>query len=179
MITLDERGARGPETSFVSGKPWNRKRPSKLVVACSDGRLQENLDDFLDHHLGIKHYDRLYAPGGPGALATSGVEFLRSDVFRRECDFLVMAHAVEDVYLIFHGPSPDGPDEAVCADYRRIFPRHTAKQVRDEQDKDLTEVLRAGSGWQRAVRIHAYRCEVMEDGGIQFVCLRSPVRSEE
>jgi hypothetical protein len=33
--------------------------------------LQENLDDFLHRGLGITHYDRLYAPGGGGALATS------------------------------------------------------------------------------------------------------------
>jgi hypothetical protein len=179
MITLNERDATVPAPEFTSSKPWNRKRPSKLVIACSDGRLQENLDEFLERKLGITRYDRVYAPGGPGALATSGVEFLRSDIFRRECEFLVTAHQVEDVYLIFHGPSEDGPDEAMCADYRRIFPRHTARQVREEQEKDLTEVLGAGFGWQRGVRIHAYRCEVTGIGEIQFVCLRSPERSED
>jgi hypothetical protein len=175
----NERGPTSPPISFVSSKPWNRKRPNKLVIACSDGRLQENLDEFLEGSLGITRYDRVYAPGGPGALATSGVEYLRSDIFRRECDFLVTAHGVEDVYLIFHGPSPDGPDEASCADYRRIFPRHTAQQIRDEQEKDLAEVLSGGFGWQRGVRVHAYRCEVTAEGDIQFVCLRNPTAPEE
>jgi hypothetical protein len=160
------------DPAYVCSAPWNRRRPNKLVIACSDGRLQENLDDFLQGHLGIKHYDRLYAPGGPGALATSGIEFSRSDVFRRACLFLVVAHGVEDVYLIFHGPADDGPDEAVCADYRRIFPRHSPEQVRAEQAKDLAEILNAGFGFQHPVRVHAYRCEVTSDGSVQFVDLR-------
>ena len=160
------------EPIFVCSAPWNRRRPNKLVIACSDGRLQENLDDFLLGHLGIRHYDRLYAPGGPGALATSGIEFSRSDVFRRECLFLVAAHGVEDIYLIFHGPANDGPAEAVCADYSRIFPRYTPEQIRAEQTKDLAEILNAGFGFQRPVRVHAYRCEVAGDGSVQFVALR-------
>jgi hypothetical protein len=165
-----------PESpTFISRFPWNRSRPNKLVIACSDGRLQENLDDFLQGHLGIQHYDRLYAPGGPGALASSGFEFSRSDAFRRECLFLVSAHNVEDVYLIFHGPAVDGPEEAVCADYLRIFPRYRPEQIRTEQQKDLNEILKAGFGWQRHVRVHAYRCEVRSDGGIQFMELTPPV----
>jgi hypothetical protein len=133
--------------------------------------LQKNLDDFLDNHLGINRYDRLYAPGGPGALATSGVEFLRSDIFRKECLFLVEAHQVEDIYLIFHGPAEGGPDEAICADYRRIFPRLSAAQIRMEQERDMTEIIRAGFGL-RPVRIHVWRCEVRDDGSIRFVNLR-------
>jgi hypothetical protein len=168
----NERSALRTEPAFVCRSPWNRRRPNKLVIACSDGRLQENLDDFLQGHLGIEHYDRLYAPGGPGALATSGIEFSRSDVFRRECLFLVAAHDVEDIYFIFHGPSDDGPAEAVCADYRRIFPRHAPDQIRAEQAKDLAEILNGGFGFQRAVRVHAYRCEVTGDGAVRFIDLR-------
>ena len=36
---------------FVASGPWKHQRPSALVVACSDGRLQENLDDFLSNAL--------------------------------------------------------------------------------------------------------------------------------
>lgn len=155
--------------AFVSRFGWNRSRPNKLVIACSDGRLQENLDDFLQGHLGIRHYDRLYAPGGPGALASSGFEFSRCDAFRKECLFLIAAHRVEDVYLIFHGPADDGPEEAVCADYLRLFPKYRPDQIFAEQQKDLGEILKAGFGWQQTVNVHPYRCEVRSDGGIQFV----------
>ena len=157
--------------NYVTHKPWARNRPSALVVACSDGRLQENLDDFLDNHLGINRYDRLYAPGGPGALASSGREFLRSEAFRRECVFLMEAHEIEDVYLIFHGPAEDGPEEALCADYRRLFPTHTIADIRADQVRDAAEILKQGFGGRHTMRVHFYRCEVTADGAIQFVKL--------
>ena len=141
------------------------------MIACSDGRLQENLDDFLRGHLSISRYDRLYAPGGPGALAASGMEYLRSDNFKRECHFLVEAHDIEEVLLVFHGPAENGPDEAICADYRRIFPRLSAAQIRTEQEKDVVEILSGGFGWRRRVHVRVFRCEVNAEGAIHFVDL--------
>ena len=60
-----------PAPVYVSERRWSEERPRVLVVACSDGRLQEAVDDFLQNHLGILDYDRLYAPGGPGAYSRS------------------------------------------------------------------------------------------------------------
>src|SRR4026209_2489832 len=57
---------------------WLPDRPSTLVIACSDGRLQEATDEFLAHHLQVTRYDRFYVPGGAGALAASGRDFLRA-----------------------------------------------------------------------------------------------------
>ena len=148
---------------------WQHERPSALVVACSDGRLQQNLDDFLHNALGIIDYDRLYTPGGGGALAISGSELLRSDAYRHECQFLLKAHQITDIYFMFHGPSEDGPDESLCADYRRKFPNATAHQVRTQQQIDARELQSVD--WGMPVRIHAYRCEVRHDGRVQFVRL--------
>ena len=154
--------------SHLTGPAWNRQRPEALVIACSDGRLQENLDDFLHGGLGITHYDRLYAPGGAGALASGGsVELLRPDQWLRECRFLLGAHPVHDLYLIFHGPAEDGPEEAVCGDYRRKLPRATMAELRRRQQEDAAGLKRLD--WGRAVRVHAYRCEVRADNRIQFV----------
>ena len=161
-----------PKPAFVSSDPWSSKRPRVLVIACSDGRLQENLDEFLLDHLGIEHYDRMYAPGGPGALASSGIEYSRADQFRRECAFLAAAHQVEDVYLIFHGPSADGPPQATCADYARKLPRATPEEIRRQQERDAAEIVRNGFGWDVRPRIQAYRCEVTATGAVQFVALR-------
>jgi len=162
------------DTVYKSHASWNAERPGTLVVACSDGRLQENLDDFLDGHLGITRYDRLYMPGGPGALVSSGVEFSRSDQFRRECMFLVEAHDIQNVILIFHGAAPgDGPPEATCADYRRLLPRHTPDQIYQQQLKDARDLLHAGFGWNRRVNVQIFRCEVTENGGIQFVPMKA------
>jgi hypothetical protein len=166
--------SRSEAPHYVSRHAWNDERPHTLVVACSDGRLQQNLDDFLNNHLGIHRYDRLYAPGGPGALTSHGVEFLRSDQFRREYLFLVKAHAIEEILLIFHGPSPDGPEQALCADYRRIYPRYSAHQIREQQERDVAEIVNYGFGFDNpGVRLSVYRCEVTAGNTIQFVSLRA------
>lgn len=101
--------------SYVCRTPWDDERPRILVVACSDGRLQENLDECLGAR-GLRHYDRLFVPGGPDALASSGYELLRLDQIHRETNFLVEAHSIEEAYLIFHAAA-DGPEIACCANY--------------------------------------------------------------
>ena len=35
---------------------WLPDRPNTLVIACSDGRLQEATDEFLAHHLQVALY---------------------------------------------------------------------------------------------------------------------------
>src|SRR5262245_30227649 len=68
---------------------WSPERPNTLVIACSDGRLQESTDEFLAHHLHVTRYDRFYVPGGGGALSASGRDFLRAQQLRRECRYLI------------------------------------------------------------------------------------------
>ena len=57
---------------------WTPARPNALVVACSDGRLQEATDAFLASEFKITRYDRFYVPGGGGALASSGTDPARA-----------------------------------------------------------------------------------------------------
>jgi hypothetical protein len=156
---------------FVSRIPWSDARPAVLVVACSDGRIQAHTDDFLHNRLGISQYDRLFAPGGPGALAGTTCNFARSEAFRRECAFLIRAHQVEDIYLIFHGPAHDGPAHATCADYVRRQPYFTPGEIRAQQQKDAAEILRGNIALGMQVRMHAYRCEVTASRHVQFVPL--------
>jgi hypothetical protein len=141
-----------------------------LVIACSDGRIQEPVDEFMGSE-GVTHYDRLYVPGGPGALTSSGVSFMRADHFRRECGVLIAAHGVSDVYLIFHGPAADGPPEATCVDYRLKLPTWTPEQIRVQQQRDAAAIILHGFGWQVNPRVLPFRCEVTAAGGIQFVSL--------
>ncbi len=142
-------------------------------MACSDGRLQENVDEFLLTSLGIQRYDRLYAPGGAGVLAPTAFDHLRADFFRRECRTLVQLHDIEEVLLLFHGPAPDGPAEAVCADYRRKYPAASPDEIRRRQDADARDVLRGGHGWRDGVRARVFRCEVGPAGEIRFVRLNA------
>lgn len=158
-------------SAYLSPSPWNDERPRVLIVACSDGRLQTNLDEFLEHSLGIRNYDRFYTPGGGGALATSGHQHSRAEHFRHECRFLIEAHRVEDLYLVFHGPTVDGPEIALCADYLKKLRGASPLEIRRQQELDAEEVLRAGLDTGLELRIHPYRCEVTADGRVQFARL--------
>lgn len=152
---------------FQTSRPWNGKRPKTLVIACSDGRFQEEVDEFLQTHLTIDHYDRLYVPGGAGALATSGPESVRADRFRSESQFLIAAHGVERIILMFHGPAEDGPTEALCGDYKRRLPASSPSAIRRQQERDAEQVWRDGLG--DGIRLEIYRCEVTRDGFVGFV----------
>ncbi len=152
---------------------WDHARPRLLVVACSDGRLQEATDEFLNLELGVTHYDRLYVPGGAGALSPSGRDFLRANQVRHECKYLVQLHGVERVIALFHGPAASGPEEAVCADYRRKFAWATPAELRKRQEEDAQELLRYRHEWSHNAAVAIYRCEVGGDAGINFVQLHA------
>jgi len=157
---------------FVTGSKWSAERPHVLVVACSDGRYQQSLDEFLDSHLGITSYDRLYAPGGPGAMASSTLSYFRGEQFRQDAAFLVDAHSLETIVLIFHGPAlGEGPHEATCADYRRKMHGASTPEVNRQQEADLQEAVKAITKVNPAIDIHAYRAEVRADARVQFVPL--------
>ena len=148
---------------------WDSTDPDVLVVACSDGRFQEELDVLLREDLRVTHYDRLYLPGGAGALAPSGIEFTRAAALQKECRFLIEAHGIKRVILLFHGPAIDGPDDAACGDYRREFPGHSVHQIRKQQDNDLAELLRA-SIW-RGVTLEVLRMEVTRERTVELTAL--------
>lgn len=159
------------DETYVCHRPWDDSRPRVLVVACSDGRLQENLDEFLNSR-GITHYDRLFVPGGPGALASSGYELMRHDQLRRETQFLITAHGVEELFLIFHGAAPDGPEIAACADYKRKLPALNAAAINAAQEKDVVELLRLFA-WPVHLKVRVFRAEVGADGQVRFVPLNN------
>ena len=160
-----------PMASFRSHFQWDPTRPHILVIACSDGRLQEPTDEFLTRSLGVRQYDRLYVAGGGGALSPSGKDYLRAQQLRRECKFLVEAHDVEEIVLLFHGPAIDGPPEAMCADYRRKLPQLAVTKLRDQQQRDAAELLMRRDEWAGSARVQVYRCETRADGGLEFVPL--------
>jgi len=153
------------------GMAWEAARPHVMVVACSDGRLQEATDAFLSRELGVRQYDRFYVPGGGGALSASGREFMRAEQLRRECRFLVDAHDVEHLVLLFHGPAADGPEEAVCADYRRKQSWARPSQVRAQQEADVRDLLGHRSDFAGAARLSVYRFEVTARGGLSVATL--------
>ena len=154
---------------------WTPERPDTLVVACSDGRLQEATDDFLARHLGVTRYDRFYLPGGAGALAATGRDFMRAQSNRRECRTLIQLHSVQHVVLLFHGPAADGPIAAACADYRRKLPWALVAELRRRQQDDAGELRQIAGDWAGGAAILIYRCEVNANGNIGFVDLSEDV----
>jgi hypothetical protein len=161
----------GGMASRELGLQWEPGRPHILVVACSDGRLQEATDAFLAAALGVRHYDRLYVPGGAGGLSSSGREFMRAREVRRECRFLVEAHQVERLILLFHGPAVDGPPLSVCADYLRKQPLARAEQIRAQQEADMGELLEHRDEFAGEARVAVYRFEVAASGGLSVATL--------
>ncbi|HEX3867881.1 MAG TPA: hypothetical protein VHV78_14060, partial [Gemmatimonadaceae bacterium] len=115
---------------------WSPGRPQTLVVACSDGRLQEATDSFLHRHLGLAAFDRFYVPGGGGALCPGDSDAVRARQLRGECRYLIELHRVQQILLLFHGPAADGPPDALCADYRRKMPTALPDEVRRTQARD-------------------------------------------
>jgi len=153
---------------FETHHLWTPERPHILVVACSDGRLQQATDEFLQDGLHIDTYDRLYLPGGPGALATGGMEFTRVERARHELRFLVEAHQIERLIFVFHGPTlAGGPEDALCADYVRNQGHRRAASIRALQMRDAIEVLKEFA--TPKVATAAFYCEVASDYVTRFL----------
>lgn len=142
-------------------------RPQVLVVACSDGRLQCAVDEFLNEGLGISEYDRLMVPGGPGALAGHGFEYSRRDRMMGEMQFLIEAHGIRKLILMFHGPAEDGPEIAVCADYARARNTVDPARIRAAQEHDAQQLLREFAAFT-TVDVSAVWAEVKADLCVQF-----------
>lgn len=153
----------------MSTLKWIPDRPHTLVVACSDGRLQEQTDEFLHMKLGLGGFDRFYVPGGGGALASSGRDFLRAQQLRRECSYLIELHEVSRVILVFHGPTDDGPPDAICADYHRKLPWASPSIVNSRQRMDAIELIDSASEWAGKAEVVAYHCEVDAEQNVEFV----------
>src|ERR1700716_2233569 len=150
---------------------WTPARPNAMVVACSDGRLQEATDAFLARELRITRYDRFYVPGGGGALASSGVDPVRAQAMCAECRYLVELHAVKRVILLFHGPSATGRIEAACADYRRKMPWAPLAELRERQELDAVELLKRRREFASDAGLFVFRCEVDSAGRVEFINL--------
>jgi len=153
------------------GGRWSVDRPKVLVVACSDGRLQELTDDFLARELGIVRYDRLYAPGGGGALAPTGRDFMRARQMRHECRYLIDLHQIERTILLFHGPGPGGSPDAMCADYSRKIPWAPMAMLLERQVADARELLQDARDWAGDSTVEVYRCEIGADRIASFASL--------
>lgn len=153
---------------YHSATFWRVERPSTLVVACSDGRLQNSLDSFLRKDLLIHDYDRLFIPGGSGALVPGGYEYIRADRCRRDLFFLLNAHGTDDLILIAHGARADGPPEATCAHYRRVMQYAPLSDIEKQQTADIQEFCTTAHAELSKIHVRAFRAEVGDDMSVYY-----------
>ena len=159
---------------FESRGLWSAARPKTMVIACSDGRLQACTDEFLQQYLDVHDYDRLYIPGGAGAMAFGGSEFIRADTHRRAFSFLLQAHGPKQVILLTHSAADDGPPESVCAHYRRVFTRASVAEIREQQSRDIADVSRALAQDLRGIKVRAFRADVTAAFHVSFTEITPP-----
>jgi hypothetical protein len=121
---------------YVSSVPYESERVYAAAIYCSDGRIGDQIDDFLHHGLGLPRYDRVTCPGGPVALSGRFDAFWDARGIDQQLRFLAQVHDVRTVVLITH----DG-----CAYYARRL-SVPADQMEAEQRGDLEK---ATGGVQR------------------------------
>lgn len=88
----------GYESSVI----YNQDRIHAAAIYCSDGRVGEHFDDFLQNGLLLPRYDRVALPGGPACLAGHPQAHLEEQGVIDELEFLVRAHALSRIVLIAH-----------------------------------------------------------------------------
>ena len=79
--------------------------PSRIHAAaiyCSDGRLGEHFDDFLQNGLRLPRYDRVALPGGPAMLPEHGTGAPDVPAAWESLSFLVDVHGLERMVLVAH-----------------------------------------------------------------------------
>jgi hypothetical protein len=87
---------------YESRLPYESSRIRAAAVYCSDGRIGEHFDDFLQNGLGLPRYDRVALPGGPACLAAHPQTHLEEAGVVDELKFLVEVHGLKRIVLIAH-----------------------------------------------------------------------------
>lgn len=88
--------------TYESQIPYERARIRAAAIYCSDGRVGEHFDDFLQTGLGLPRYDRVALPGGPACLAGHPQAHLEEQGVVDELKFLVEVHGLQRIVLIAH-----------------------------------------------------------------------------
>ncbi|MCB9844474.1 MAG: hypothetical protein H6811_00605 [Phycisphaeraceae bacterium] len=87
---------------YDSRVAYDRRRIGAGAIYCSDGRVGEHFDDFLQNGLGLPRYDRIALPGGAACLAGHPQAHLEEQGVVDELQFLVQAHGLKRIVLIAH-----------------------------------------------------------------------------
>src|SRR5262245_20297210 len=138
--------------TYRSPVAYQGERIHAAAIYCSDGRIGDQVDDFLHNGLGLPRYDRVACPGGPVALAGRLAAHWEARGVEEQLRFLAHVHAIRRVVLISHSG---------CAYYSHKL-SIPADQLEREQKDDLQKAVWAV---QRIVGgVHAERYFARVDG---------------
>ena len=142
--------------SYESSIPFRSDRVHAAAVYCSDGRFEEQFDEFLRQLLGTRLCDRLAVPGGPASLGLRSPAPEESRGIEAQLEFLIRAHDLRQVILIAHVP---------CAFYReRLQVPDDAQHERQVADlREAARLVRALGSLQ----VDAWAARVVDEG-VQF-----------
>ena len=87
---------------FESTAPYEEQRIHAAAIYCSDGRVGDHFDDFLQNGLKLPRYDRVALPGGPATLVEYPQTKLEHAAVIDELQFLIEVHGLQRVVLIQH-----------------------------------------------------------------------------
>lgn len=91
-----------PHGPYECRLPYEKSRIQAGAIYCSDGRVGEHFDDFLQNGLGLPRYDRVALPGGPACLAGHKQAHVEEQGVVDELQFLVEVHKLKRIVLIAH-----------------------------------------------------------------------------
>lgn len=91
-----------PASVYESKLAYEKARIRAAAIYCSDGRVGEHFDDFLQNGLSLPRYDRVALPGGPACLAGHPQAHLEEKGVVDELQFLVEVHGLKRVVLVAH-----------------------------------------------------------------------------
>jgi hypothetical protein len=146
---------------FRSSIPFTHERIGAAAIYCSDGRYNEQFDEFLHHQLGLPRYDRVVVPGGAACLAGDISAWRDEEAVAEQLRFLIVSHELERVVLIAHKG---------CGFYLKKLHVPEGK-VRERQIEDLAKAAERIRSLAARVRVEGYVAGV-EDGIVTFESAR-------
>jgi hypothetical protein len=131
---------------YTSRLPYVSDRIHASAVYCSDGRVGEHFDDFVQNGLGLPRYDRIALPGGPACLAGYAQARLEEDGVLDEIKFLIEAHGLTRIVLIQHEN---------CVFYTQRL-KVRSQSIEQLQKADLCRAAYSIRHWTKLERIDGY-----------------------
>lgn len=153
-----EREAFTSTEAFRSGVPYSLERIHAAAVYCSDGRLGEAFDDFLQNGLQLPRYDRVAVPGGAACLAGHFSAYREGEAAIDQLRFLVEVHGLKRVVLIAHQR---------CAFYTDRLKVHEI-DLRERQFHDLSRAAKRARRLCPTLSVEGYFAAITEHHTVVF-----------